>query len=348
MNQVKSVNRVFLATVLITFAGIIINPWVYDRTNNIISALIVSQLLLIIPSVIYLIKSKEGLSQAIGFHKISVGNVVLLVILTFLIMPLMGLINSISMLFVRNDTTAVIDNLIGKNGFLISLIMVAVVPCLFEESVYRGVLFQNYRKVNPLKGIFISGLLFGLIHQNFNQFSYAFVLGMIFALIIEATGSILSTMIVHFIINGTSVVSLTLYPKLLELSEGITGNGVSQDEVMQAAAEITPMYIVSVLLPLAVVSTVIAFFVFRVLADNSGRWEHIKSIFRRKEHAAENGDEAVKVRFVTPSLVIGIIVCILIMIATELAGSGSDGAASHEGFTTVILGFINNVKNYLM
>lgn len=348
MNQVKSVNRVFLATVLITFAGIIINPWVYDRTNNIISALIVSQLLLIIPSVIYLIKSKEGLSQAIGFHKISVGNVVLLVILTFLIMPLMGLINSISMLFVRNDTTAVIDNLIGKNGFLISLIMVAVVPCLFEESVYRGVLFQNYRKVNPLKGIFISGLLFGLIHQNFNQFSYAFVLGMIFALIIEATGSILSTMIVHFIINGTSVVSLTLYPKLIELSEGITGNGISQDEVMQAAAEITPMYIVSVLLPLAVVSTVIAFFVFRVLADNSGRWEHIKSILRRKDHAAENGDEAVKVRFVTPSLVIGIIVCILIMIATELAGSGSAGAASHEGFTTVILGFINNVKNYLM
>ncbi len=344
MNQVKSVNRVFLATVLITFAGIIINPWVYDRTNNIIFALIISQLLLIIPSVIYLIKSKERLSQAIGFHKISVGNVVLLVILTYLIMPLMGLINSISMLFVRNDTTVVIDNLIGDNGFLISLIMVAVVPCLFEESVYRGVLFQNYRKVNPLKGIFISGLLFGLIHQNFNQFSYAFVLGMIFALIIEATGSILSTMIVHFIINGTSVVSLTLYPKLLELSEGITGNGVSQEEVMQAAAEITPMYIVSVLLPLAAVSTIIAFFVFRVLADNSGRWEHIKSIFRRKERVAENRDESEKVQFVTPSLVIGIIVCILIMIATELAGSGSDGAASREGYTTVIYGIISKLR----
>ncbi|WOO38873.1 type II CAAX endopeptidase family protein [Anaerocolumna sp. AGMB13020] len=348
MNQVKSVNRVFLATVLITFAGIIINPWVYDRTNNIIFALIISQLLLIIPSVIYLIKSKEGLSQAIGFHKISVGNVVLLVILTFLIMPLMGLINSISMLFVRNDTTAVIDNLIGNNGFWISLLMVAVVPCIFEESVYRGVLFQNYRKANPLKGIFISGLLFGLIHQNFNQFSYAFVLGMIFALIIEATGSILSTMIVHFIINGTSVVSLTLYPKLLELSDGMTGNGVSQEEVMQAAAEITPVYIISVLLPLAVVSTVIAFFVFRVLADNSGRWEHIKSIFRKKEPVAENGDESEKVRFVTPSLVIGIIVCILIMIASELAGSGANEAASREGYTTVILGFIYNIKNYLI
>lgn len=348
MNQVKSVNRVFLATVLITFAGLIINPWVYGKTNNIIYVLIISQLLLIIPSAIYIVKSKGGLANAIGFHKISVGTVVLLIILTFLIMPLMGLINSISMLFVRNDTTAVIDNLIGGNGFLISLIMVAVVPCIFEESVYRGVLFQNYRKVNPLKGILISGLLFGLIHQNFNQFSYAFVLGMIFALIIEATGSILSTMIVHFIINGTSVVSLTLYPKLLEMSEGLTSNGVSQEEVMQAAAEITPMYIITVLLPVAVVSTVIAFFVFRVLADNSGRWEHIKSMFRRKEPITDSREETDKVRFVTPSLVIGIIICILIMIVNELAGRAADGAASHEGFATVIFGLINNIKYYLM
>lgn len=326
MNQVKSVNRVFLATVLITFAGIFVNPFVYHFTDNYLYTLIIAQLLLIVPSVVYLIRQKRGLADVIGFRRISFGSVVLLVIFTFLILPLMGLINAISMLFVQNETTQVVESLVGRNGLFIGLLMVGLVPCIMEESVYRGVLFQGYRATSTLKGIFLSGLLFGLIHQNFNQFSYAFVMGVVFAFVIEATGSILSTMIIHFIINSTSVISLVL-------STG--SNGPANSEALsQYAQELSASYIITVLLPIAALSTVLAFLVFRVLADNSGRWEHIKDLFKKKPAT----------RLLTPSLVVGMVLCLGLMIANEYMSRISGRA--DEGFVTILHGVVQTIHNF--
>lgn len=340
MNQIKAVNRVFLGTVLVTIAGIFLNSWVYDITGKYLHILILSQLLLIIPSGLYLFRQKRGLAESIGFRKITVGNIVLVIILAFLMMPLMGFINAISMLFVRNDTTAVIENLVGSTGPLAGLLMVALVPCILEESVYRGVFFQSYRKVNPLKGILLSGLLFGLIHQNFNQFSYAFAMGILFALVIEATGSILSTMIIHFVINGTSVLSTFLIQGYNQMFENLNESGLPGNlDLAEISDQLTPAYILAVLLPMALISTLLAFFVFRVLADNTGRWEHIKSIFKRNQKSES--------RFLTPSLVIGMVICLIIMVINEYLGRKTGGIQENEGFVTVIFGIIPAIKNLI-
>ncbi len=328
MEQAKSAGRIYLATVLMTLAGALINRLIYKGTGNYLLILIISQLLLIIPSVFYLVKQRKGLAETIGFRSISVGSIVLVIIFAYLIMPLMGLINAISMLFVNNDTTQVISNLVGKNGFLVSLVMVALVPCLMEESVYRGVLFQSYRQTSTLKGIFLSGFLFGLIHQNFNQFSYAFVMGVVFVLVIEATGSILSTMIIHFIINSSSVMSLALQSRI----NGLAGTEAIVDSAQKVDLGTTIIYMI----PIAAISTLLAFFVFRVLADNSGRWEHVKGIFK----------ERTKTHFLTPSLIIGMVICLIIMIIVEYQGRFSTGISKDEGFVTVIYGIIHGVQNF--
>ena len=103
--------------------------------------------------------------------------------------------------------------------------MVAVIPSLFEESVYRGIFYNEYRKESPLKAILLSGFLFGIIHLNFNQFAYAFAMGIIFALIIGYRFN-LSTMIIHLIINGNSILTLYLYPKLIELLDKAYGSSL--------------------------------------------------------------------------------------------------------------------------
>lgn len=329
MERAKSAGRIYLATVLMTLAGALINRLVYKATGNYLFILIISQFLLIIPSVFYLVKQRKGLAETIGFHRVSIGSVVLVIIFAYLIMPLMGLINAISMLFVNNDTTQVIGNLVGENGFLVSLIMVALVPCLMEESVYRGVLFQSYRQTSTLKGIFLSGLLFGLIHQNFNQFSYAFVMGVVFALVIEATGSILSTMIIHFIINGSSVMSLALQSKM----GGLAGT----ESILDSAQNINLGTTIIYMIPVAAISTLLAFFVFRVMADNSGRWEHVKGIFK----------ERTKTSFLTPSLIIGMGICLAVMIIVEYQGRFSTGIPKDDGFVTVINGIIHAAWNII-
>ena len=49
--------------------------------------------------------------------------------------------------------------------------------------------------------IFVSAAIFGLIHGNFYQFAYAFLLGALFALIYVKTGKLIYSTIYHIIIN---------------------------------------------------------------------------------------------------------------------------------------------------
>jgi len=189
------------------------------------------------------------------------------------------------MLFVTNNTAGFMENILGNNGFIISLLLIAFVPCVLEETVYRGIFYNEYRKVSPIKGIILSAFLFGIMHMNFNQFSYAFAMGIIFALLIEATDSILSTMIVHFLINGTSVLIMYLYPKLVQIFEKVYGPSYfNSSETLDSIQASLPLDFSSVILTYglpAIVGTILAFIVYRAIAKNSGRWDFIKGIFRK-------------------------------------------------------------------
>ena len=200
----------------------------------------------------------------------------------------MTFINAISMLFVENTTSTLMINVIENNGLLASLFMIALVPAVFEEIVYRGMFYNEYSKETPLQAIFLSAFLFGIIHLNLNQFAYAFAVGIIFALIIEATDSILSTMIIHFIINGNSVFGLYIYPKLIEGMNKFIGMQIGGEDfnVEQYFSEIIEnvdqilsfSYIMETYFVTALICFVLAFIVYRTIAKNNGRWEYIKEV----------------------------------------------------------------------
>ena len=83
--------------------------------------------------------------------------------------------------------------------FVVQLLIIAVLPACVEEFVFRGLIYHSYRKNGILGAAVLSGLVFGLMHLNINQLSYAAVMGIIFALLVEATGSMYSSMLAHYI-----------------------------------------------------------------------------------------------------------------------------------------------------
>ena len=338
MNRVKSVNKVFLATVLISLLGSYINNWIMEYTNEYFVLILVSQLLLVIPSIAYLTINRLNVVKVIRFNKIKMSNVILIIVFSYLITPLMNFINAISMMFVQNDTTDVMKNIIDNNGLWLSLFLVAFIPCVLEETVYRGIFYNEYSKVSPLKGILLSGFLFGIIHGNLNQFSYAFAMGIVFALLIEATNSILATMIVHFFINGSSILIMALYPKVFAMLETLYGSEKFNakeltDAVNGGAVETMNFtFIVQNYGLTALVGTILAFIVYKAIAKNSDRWEYVKGIFRRNastytstQTSTELTKESVlyeiptnkKPRLLTWSLRIGIFICVTLMLLNE-------------------------------
>lgn len=356
MNRIKSVNRVFLATVLVScFAPLL---GIGRLTDNYLLLLGASQLLLILPAAVYLIVNKVGYREAVRMHKVKPSTVILLILLTFLLMPLLTLVNALSMVFTTNTTTDYMQTLTGQNSLVLSLIGVALIPCILEESVYRGIFYNEYRKAKPVAAIFLSAFLFAILHGNFNQFSYAFIMGIIFALIIEATNSIASTMIVHFIINANSIVLLYAYPKLLWYLEGLyknaelTGNtaqmdqigalfgnsGFSLDALMESSEQmVNNMGVWDVLTSYglsAIVCTILAFIVYRAIAISNGTWKGIKAMFLRPKKPAEQEIPHIRYtlepeptkprtpRLFTPPLIISVAAMLIIMILNELMEKG--------------------------
>lgn len=275
MSNTKKADVLFLSMILIHigmfFLFRILGTSIYISTNQ---SLILSQLLILLPVAAYLLITKTNPVKLIRFKKIDIATIGMVILLTVLCMPLITFINALSMLVSQNALTSLTNEMAG-NSLLLNLILMAVIPALSEEFVFRGVLFHTYRKSSVLYGAILSGIIFGLMHLNFNQFSYAFVLGIIFAMIIEATGSIYATMIAHFVINGNSVVMMKISEKLLNFigengQQAALQTQFSKEQLLLAAG----FYGV-----IAVGTTALAIGVYIWIVKHCNRENHIRAVF---------------------------------------------------------------------
>ena len=91
-------------------------------------------------------------------------------------------------------------------GLVITLVSTAVMPALLEEFAIRGVILQPARKYGMAFAIITSSVIFGLMHGNFIQAPFAFIVGACFAFFAIKCDSLWIGVILHFINNGFSVV----------------------------------------------------------------------------------------------------------------------------------------------
>ena len=82
----------------------------------------------------------------------------------------------------------------------------ALVPALLEEALFRYVPIALLASCSRRECVFVSALLFSLVHCNLFQIPYAFFAGILLAAMDIAFGSILPSLVVHFLNNSLSVV----------------------------------------------------------------------------------------------------------------------------------------------
>jgi sodium transport system permease protein len=86
------------------------------------------------------------------------------------------------------------------------LIFLAVIPGVFEELAFRGVLLHGlHRRMHPVLIVVVVGLVFGVFHVALFRIAPTAFLGMMLAAITLLTGSILPAMLWHVLHNATSV-----------------------------------------------------------------------------------------------------------------------------------------------
>lgn len=91
-------------------------------------------------------------------------------------------------------------------GLVGVLIAVALLPAVFEEIFFRGILFDGCKVFGNAGAVLLCGALFALYHQNPAQTIYQFCCGAAFALIALRAGSILPTVLSHFLNNAVILI----------------------------------------------------------------------------------------------------------------------------------------------
>ncbi|MBL4669162.1 MAG: CPBP family intramembrane metalloprotease [Flavobacteriales bacterium] len=118
----------------------------------------------------------------------------------------------------------------GIGSLLYILLIVAIVPAIGEELLFRGVLqkiFINWSK-NAHLGIWVSAILFSALHMQFFGFFPRLLLGILFGYIFYWSKSLWVPILGHFINNGVVVVISYLYPEMVNNTESsIFGEGES-------------------------------------------------------------------------------------------------------------------------
>jgi membrane protease YdiL (CAAX protease family) len=87
------------------------------------------------------------------------------------------------------------------------LLVIAVLPALFEEALFRGLILGGAEEGSgTIKSIFIVGFLFSLFHGSAEQTIYQFICGCLFALVAIRSRSLAPTVLMHFINNAIIII----------------------------------------------------------------------------------------------------------------------------------------------
>ena len=301
----KKVNWLYLSMVLFEAAifafFVIFGRYIY---LGVIESLLISQAIILIPTVLFLVITRTRPSQLIPLRKMRFTSIILTVVVTYLFFPLIITANAFSMLFVDNEVNQLNASLEGLPLWAI-LLIIGIFGPLSEEFCFRGVIYHGYRRSGRIVGaVLLSALLFGVTHLNFNQMSYAIIVGICCAALIECTGNIISAMLFHIIINTTSTV----------MSYFSDTSGLTQAE-LEAQIEMTShmsyreaMSIsVSIYLMISLVTVTIAICLMYVIAKSEGRIGHLKSIW-----PAEKQNR--KKKLISVPLLIALLICFAYMI----------------------------------
>lgn len=306
MNSSRSrgVNWLFLILIVVMFsASMLVGMFVKSLSS--VASLVLAQLIFGIPTLIFVLIKKAYWPGWIAFHKMKISTCLLVALFAVLLIPLVTFINILSMLFSVNMISDTLNGL-DQMPFWQIVLIVAVMPAICEELIHRGVFYGAYREKGILMGALGSGIVFGLVHLNFNQFCYAFVLGFIFCILVESTGSIFSGMIAHFVINGWSAISL-------EMSKNISqAELAAQAEMMASKSQL--LMAASVYAVLAFFATTLAVLVWIWIINHCGRREYMRAYLNTKPPVADG-----RRTFFSIPLVMGICLAVGIMIFQEIA-----------------------------
>lgn len=177
-------------------------------------ALLVTNLLYYLPFVVLpvflLAKRTPGLYEAYRPNPISLFNTISVV---FLALVGVFFVNDITVLWAiplqklgLNPLTTGLPVAQNAHELVLSVIIVAVIPAVCEEFMFRGAIMPAFEGEGSKRAMWITSVLFMMVHGSLVGMPTQIILGMVLALLVFWTDSIYAGLIYHTVHNASAVV----------------------------------------------------------------------------------------------------------------------------------------------
>ncbi len=105
---------------------------------------------------------------------------------------------------VSADANQIVPHNVGE--LFMTIFTIALLPAIFEEVVFRGIIFKGTLQYGTPVAVILSTLCFTLFHGSIEQTVYQAVLGVELALAYYVTGDIKVNMLMHFLNNAVVLI----------------------------------------------------------------------------------------------------------------------------------------------
>ena len=173
----------------------------------------------------------------------------------------------------------------------IMIFLTVVIAPIMEELIFRKLLLDRVNPIGEGISILLSGVLFGALHGNLQQFFYATLLGMLLAFIYLKTGKIIYPILFHMLVNFLcGVLPTLLFGDVLDMTENITFTGAELKQLWTMITYVAAEY------SLVAVGVALLFIFFREMRANL-----IPSTLKKSSQF--------KIAFLTPGTLLMLLVC---------------------------------------
>ena len=184
-----------------------------------------------LPTVLYAFICHKKPFVHLGFkHNSNIKSAGVVILIMLAALPLVSALQELTTLFpwskatllkfklaedAYNEQVAVIARMDNFTDYILSVVVIAFLPALFEETLFRGgiqnLLSRWFKK--PVLAIIVTSIVFSAIHGSYLGFLSRFALGFVLGWIYYRTGNIWLNIIGHFFNNAFAVTAMYLFTK---------------------------------------------------------------------------------------------------------------------------------------
>ena len=225
----------FLLIAVCTLMGLIaliIDKFIFPFGNDILAPLIGQIIILVIPAYLFMQLTKRDISFAdqlkdIGFGKLRADHIFFMIFTALFMMSTSFILNTLFYgIYKASEGFTILGIFTAGNGeYTVSapylILVYALFPAIFEELLFRGILYKEFSRINEPFAVVMSSLVSAVFGFTVGGFPAAFFCAVSYCFIRYVTKALQACIIVHFLFN---VYGLYLQTNLCKYIMSSTGN----------------------------------------------------------------------------------------------------------------------------